>query len=134
MKMYLFATAILMLSLTVMADSFGQEKGRPRMQNVTGIVSKVDATSLTVTQRGDGGDRSTTFTVDAKTKILVQTKDDVITKGEGGRERKTPKTAEGKIGDVKVDQRVAVGFVEAGKAASILVLRPTPPRKGEGER
>ncbi len=123
--------AMLAVALT---DTIGQEREKARPKSITGIVSKVDATSLTVTQRGDGGDRSTTFAVGDKTKVTVQTNEDQAVKGEGGGERKIPKTREGKLADVKADSRVTVTFAEAGKADSILVLRPTPPRKKEGER
>jgi hypothetical protein len=97
-------------------------------------VSKIDAGALTVTQRGESGERMTTFTIGAATKILVQTNEDQVVKGGEGGERKIPKTREGKVGDVKVGERVTVGFIETGKADSIMVLRPTPPRKKEGER
>ncbi|MBM4071670.1 MAG: hypothetical protein FJ271_22475 [Planctomycetes bacterium] len=125
---------LLFLSAAVTADMLAQEKGKPRTMNATGVVSKVAADSLTLVQRGDSGERSTMFAIGAQTKILVQTSDDEVVKGEGGRERKTPKTKEGKAADLKVDQRVTVSYAEAGKADSILVLRPAPARKKEGER
>jgi hypothetical protein len=118
----------------IAADSFGEEKDKPRAKSVTGLVSKIDAAALTVTQRGDSGERMTTFAVGAATKIAVETNEDQVVKGGEGRERKVPKTKESKLGDVKVGDRVTVGFVEAGKADSILVLRPLPPRKKEGEK
>ena len=126
-------TLLAMLAV-VLTHTSGEEEGKPRPKSITGAVSKVDATSLTITQRGDSGDRSTTFAVGDKTKVLVQTSEDQSVKGGEGGERKTPKTREGKLADVKADSRVTVTFAEAGKAESILVLRPTPPRKKEGEK
>lgn len=134
MKACTVGFGLLLLSAAVTTNMLAQEKEKPRAMNATGVVSKVDAGSLTVVQRGDSGERSTTFVVGAQTKILVQTNEDDVVKGEGGRERKIPKTREGKTADLKVDQRVTVSFAEAGKADSILILRPTPPRKKEGER
>ncbi len=134
MKSIMVAFVFVAMSIAVASNSSGQEKGKPRTQSVSGLVSKVDAGTLTITQRGDGGDRSTVFAIGAQTKILIQTNEDNTVKGEGGSERKVPKTKEGKIADVKVDQRVTVGFTEAGKADSLLVLRPTPPRKKESEK
>jgi len=134
MKSCMLGIGLLFLSAAVTADMLAQEKGKPRTMNATGVVSKVAADSLTLVQRGDSGERSTMFAIGAQTKILVQTSDDEVVKGEGGRERKTPKTKEGKAADLKVDQRVTVSYAEAGKADSILVLRPAPARKKEGER
>lgn len=134
MKSCFLGISLLFLSAAVTTNMLAQEKEKPRVINATGIVSKVDAGSLTVVQRGDSGERSTTFVVGAQTKVLVQTNEDDVVKGEGGRERKTPKTKEGKSADLKVDQRVTVSYAEAGKADTILILRPTPPRKKEGER
>jgi len=130
----MFGFALVAMSIVVVADTVGQEKGKPRAQSASGVVSKIDGTSLTITQRGDSGERSTMFAIGAQTKILIQTNEDNIVKAEGGNDRKVPKTKEGKIADVKVDQRVAVGFAEAGKADSVLVLRASPPRKKEGEK
>ncbi len=134
MKSCMFGFALFVSSIAIAADSVGQEKERPRAQSISGVVSKIDGSSLTITQRGDSGERSTVFAIGAQTKILIQTNEDNIVKGEGGRERKVPKTKEGKIGDVKADQRVTVGFAETGKADSVLILRATPPRKKEGEK
>jgi len=134
MKSCMLGLGLLILSAAVPADTVAQEKGKPRTMTVTGVVSKVAADSLTLVQRGDSGERSTTFAIGAQTKILVQTSEDEVVKGEGGRERKTPKTRDAKAADLKVDQRVTVSYAEAGKAASILVLRPTPARKNEGDR
>lgn len=125
---------LLFLSTAAMAEMLAQEKGKPRTMNATGVVSKMAANSLTLVQRGDSGERSTTFVVGAQTKILVQTSEDEVVKGEGGRERKIPKTKEGKAANLKVDQRVTVSYAEAGKADSILILRPALTRKNEGER
>jgi len=129
----LFATAAVTTALALVAIGIAEEKDRPRPRNLTGQVSKIDTGSLTVLQRGDSGERSTTFAISPQTKILVQTDEDEKIKGGEGGERTVPKTREGKIADVKVEQRVTVGFVDAGKADSVLVLRAPKPRKGESD-
>ncbi len=134
MKSCMFGFTLFVMSIAIAADSVGQEKKKPRAQSASGVVSKIDGASLTITQRSDSGERSIIFAIGAQTKILIQTNEDNIVKGEGGNERKVPKTKEGKIADVKADQRVTVGFAEAGKADSVLVQRATPPRKKEGEK
>lgn len=134
MKFGVFVSAFAILSLVSTFNVSGQEKGRPQSKNLTGAVSKVDPTSLTVLQRGDSGDRTTLFAISPSTKILLQTNDDETAKAGEGRERKIPKTKEGASSDIKLNQRVTVSFTETGKADSILVLRPMAPRKNEGEQ
>lgn len=126
--------ALACITAAFVADSSPEEKGKPRFKSVTGVVSKVQAGSLTITQRGDSGERQSDFSVGAQTKIAVESHEDTVTKGEGGSERKTPKTRDGTVADLKVDQRVTVRFTEVGKADSVLIMRPAPPRKKEGER
>lgn len=131
-RIVLMSVAIL---LTVGLAARAEGEGKPRPKSLSGVVSKVDASSITIAQRGEGGERSTAFAIGAQTKILIQTDEDAIVKGEGGTERKIPKTKEAKITDLKADQRVTVTFVEVGKADSVLVQRPAPVRKGgEGDK
>ncbi len=111
-----------------------EEKRKPRPRTMTGRVSRMEANSLTVTQRGDKGERSETFAVGPKARLWVETAADAEVKGEGGRIRKVPARREGKLAEVKVDQRVTVTFTEPGKADSVLVLRPRPRKEGEKER
>lgn len=127
----LFAASAVTTALALVSIGIAEEKDRPRPKTLTGQVSKIDAGALTVLQRGDSGERSTTFTLSPQTKILVQTDADEKIKGGEGGERIVAKTREGKIADVKVEQRVTVSFIETGKADSILVLHAPKPRKGE---
>ena len=132
MKRFQFALLAVVIALGTHGSA--QEKGKARSQMVTGVASKVDANSLTLTQRGDSGERMTSFAITPQTKVLVETSEDMVVKGEGGRERKIPKTREGKVAEVKVEQRITVAFTEAGKADSVRILRSLPARKKEGER
>lgn len=132
--MFRFSSTLLVVAAFVVAThSAAEEKGKPRPKTVTGSISKVDAASLAVTQRGDSGEKTSTFTLNDQTKVLVQTEEDDKLKGEGGRERLVPKTREGKVGDLKLQQRVTITYAEEGKADSILVLRALKARK-EGEK
>lgn len=129
MKGCLLGLGLFVISVVTLPQTPAQEKGKPRVMSATGVVSKVDASALTLLQRGDSGERSIQFALGAQTRVLVQTGEDEVVKGEGGRERKMPKTKEGKTVDLKFEQRVTVSYTEVGKADSVLVLRPTPPRK-----
>ncbi|MBA4065102.1 MAG: hypothetical protein C0501_15590 [Isosphaera sp.] len=109
-----------------------QEKDRPRPATTTGEVAKVDATSLTVTQRGDSGVKSTTFALDAKTKIVLETAEDETVKGEGGERTVTrPKAKDGTAADLKAGQRVTVTHDADKKAAEVVVRRPAKKESGK---
>ncbi len=55
------------------------------MFRITCGVAKVEGTNLTVTARGDKGERTETFTTGTETKVLIETAEDekVKVKGEG---------------------------------------------------
>jgi hypothetical protein len=134
MKSLVFGLALSMFGVFV-AESRAEEGGNKKPQSVAGTVSKVDGSSLTVTRKGDGGEKSTDFTLGSSAKVLVQTNEDNEVKGEGGKVRSIPKTADGKVGDLKVGQNVIVAFTEPGKAETVTVLRAPAPRKGgEGDK
>lgn len=125
--------AILLLGLRLSAD---EGKGKPRPQKLTGTLSKVEGNSLTITTRGDGGERSETFTTDGATKIMIETDQDetVKVKGEGGdRDVTRPKTVPAKLADLKVGQRASVVHAGDKKASEVVGLRPAKERK-EGDK
>jgi hypothetical protein len=112
-----------------------EEKERPRPQTFRGMLTKVEATSITVTSKGDSGERSEIIGLTNTTKIVLESKEDekIKVKGEGGnREITRAKRVEGKLADLKVNQRVTVSVLDK-KAIEILVLRE-PQRKKEGDR
>lgn len=122
--------------LLVGSVALAEEKGKPRPQTTSGELAKVDASSLTVTLRGDRGERSETFTIAADTKILIETAEDetVKVKKEGGERTITqPKVQEGKLSDLKVRQRVSVTYTADKKVTQVTGHRPPKPRKGEGQ-
>ena len=127
-----------------------------RKDNVTrfgGTIAVVTASSLTVTMGGgDGGraPREETVSLNAETKVLVESDEMEEVKGEGGQKRQRAKKVDGAVADLKVGQRVYVRAKD-GVATEILVPRvaakreggeggrkeaaPAPqPRRGEGER
>lgn len=136
MKFQRYGLALLTLGLIFASQSLALEEGEGRRRDtLTGKVSKVDASSLTLSQSGEGGERLSTFALQAATKFSMQTKDNDTVKGEGGRERIVPKTAPATAANLQVGQRVTVTSTEAGKAAEVLILREEAPRKGkEGDR
>jgi hypothetical protein len=111
-----------------------QEKEKQRGQSVAGMLTKVDAISITIARRGDAGVKEDTFKLVATTKVLIETAEDDTVKGEGGRERKVPKTKEGKTADLKTGQRVQVTANASGEALTIRVLRAAKVRPKEGDR
>jgi hypothetical protein len=122
--------------LVIGTVALAEEKSKPRPQTHAGQLTKVEGNALTVTQRGDKGERSETFTVAADTKILIETAEDetVKVKGEGGERTITrPKVQEGKITDLKVGQRVSVTYAADRKVTQVTGHRPPKPRKGEGQ-
>ncbi len=126
------AAAMLLMGAVALAE----EKGKPRPQTSSGELTKVEGNALTVTQRGDKGERSETFTIAGYTKILIETAEDesVKVKGEGGEKTITrPKVQEGKLADLKVGQRVSVTYAADKKVTQVTGHRPPKPRKGEGQ-
>ena len=101
----------------------GEREGGRRSPIVSGFVTKVEGNKFTITRRGDGGERSQTVTIDANTRVQVQTDQDETVKGEGGRERKVPKVAKGAAADVKVGKYVAAAVGEGERAVRVTVLR-----------
>lgn len=125
--------SIAFLALTCTLAS-AQEKEQPRGKKVTGAVTKVDTASITVTRRGDSGVTEDTLKIVASTKVVMETAEDQILKGEGGRERKEPKTKDAKTSDLKTGQRVVVAASANNEAMTIRVLREPKARPKEGDR
>lgn len=131
---------ILGLSLAFLAGSAllaeEKEKPRPKITKLTAEVSKADAASLTVVQRGDSGEKTHAFTLDAKTKIILETDQDetVMVKSEGGEKDVTrPKRKDGTAADLKAGQRVMVTAGEDKKATEVVVIRLKKKKEGEGK-
>lgn len=98
---------------------------------------KIEDSTLTVTRRGDKGVKTETFTLGAKTKILIETDQDetVKVKREGGDKAITrPKVAEGKTADLKTGQRVTVVYGDDRLVTQVTMHRPAKPRKKEGDK
>jgi hypothetical protein len=112
----------------------GEGGGQPRARSVGGVVESVAGSTLTLAQKGDGGARTVTVTLDGNTKIQVQTAEDEEVAGEGGKTKRRPKVVDGSAADLVAGKRVSVSELN-GTAVSVLVLRDAPKREGgEGER
>lgn len=113
----------------ISADS--ERPGRP-LRGFRGSITKLDDKLITVSVGGDAGIRSETFPLEG-VKIFLETSEDMILKGEGGREIRRPKTAEGKLGDLKTGQMVTLQ-IRADKLITITVAREVKREKGEKDR
>lgn len=116
---------------TRIGEGGGEKPERP-LKGFRGEVSKVDDKSITVVQRGDSGARSETFSLEGA-KILVETNEDVIIKGDGGREVARPKTVEGKLSDIKAGQIVTLS-IKADKLTTVTVARQKKGEEKKGEK
>ena len=117
----------LVLGLTLSAvarDSTG-----PRPERFTGTITKVEKTdagvvTVTVTTKTDAGeDKTMTFKLDDKSKVMVAGTE--MEKGRDGVER--PKMVEGKVDDLKEKVKVSVAYTKDTNVA--LFIRVVPPPK-----
>ena len=107
---------------------------KAKTTKVSGMVAKVDATSLTVTvKKGKGAPaEDKTVEIGPTVKVQVQTAEDETVTTKKGKELKRPKVADGALADVKAGKRVTVTVAEDGKkAVSILVHRDRVGKKGK---
>ncbi len=98
--------------------------------NVTGVVARMDATSLTVAVKKKRADpEEKTLEIGTATKVQVQTaEDETITTKHGPSTR--PKVADGALADVKAGKQVTVTIADNGKkAVVVLVLRQQAEKK-----
>ena len=112
---------ILVLS-TGKAPREGEPGGKGRVRNFIGMISKMDGDKMTVTMRGENGERSDIFTITKETSILIETDQDETVKGEGG-DRKKIKIVEGKLPDLKVGQRVTVSTDQGVRTLTVVIMR-----------
>lgn len=132
---YLSGWMIAVLVLGLGSLALAEEKAKPKPQTRSGELTKVEGNSLTLTQRGDQGERSETFTLAADTRVLIETAEDetVTVKGEGGDRSVTrPRLQEGKLADLKTGQRISVTFSEDKKVTQVIGHRAAKPKKKEG--
>jgi hypothetical protein len=122
---------VLVVALLSCSMLTAEEKEKPRPKQWQGVLTKVESASITVTRRGDSGERTTEFMLGNSTTIEAETSDDeVIGKGEGGQDKTRPKRVKITASDLKTGRQVSVTYTQDGKADGILVLRE---RKKEGK-
>jgi hypothetical protein len=152
-----------LLSLAVVATLFAagfgfaqekkpeEKKAEKKGGKVTGVLSKIDGTKLTVTTKGDGGEKTTEFTTNDKTKFFKEEAAEVKKEGEKkegdkpvekkaedkkpadgekkpAEKKPAPKRTEIKLSDLKTGSRVAVMAGEDKVATEVVVL-PAPAKK-----
>ncbi|HPD16808.1 MAG TPA: FecR domain-containing protein [Planctomycetota bacterium] len=111
----------------------GERDGAPRLARVAGEITAVGGASIMVTTRGDRGEATLNIIIRTETRIRIETGETETVVGEGGREVRKPKFAEGAMADLKVGQRVNVTCVDGNKATEVIILRARAAREGEGE-
>jgi Cu/Ag efflux protein CusF len=107
--------------------------GGSKLRTISGTLSAVEGSSLTITRKGDSGVTSDTVASGAATKFYAETDENEIVKGEGGKEGSRPKLAEATAASLKVGQRVTAAVGTDGTAVKVLIHRPAPP-KASGEK
>jgi len=111
--------------------------GAGKRQKIVGEISSVADGSITISQRGDGGPRTSTVTVDAATKVRIESDQMETVRGEGGKTAQRPKIVDGTLADLKAGQNVVALCDQAGKAMEILIKRPPVQKErkeGEGRK
>ncbi len=129
------------------------EKKAEKAARVVGSLTKIDGMKLTVTTKGDGGEKATEYTVTDKTKFFQEEaaapakdgdkpvekkpeekKPEVKKPADGEKKPEVKKPAakrtEIKLADLKTGARVAVMAGEDKVATEVVVL-PAAPKKGD---
>ena len=132
-------------------DKKTEKKAEKKMGKVTGTLTKIDGDKLTVTMKGDAGEKTETFTTNDKTKFYQEeaAAKDAPKDGDKPAEKKAedkkpeaakadekkpaekkpaPKRTEIKLADLKTDTRIAVMAGEDKVATEVVVL-PAPAKK-----
>ncbi len=137
-KVYVLASLFLFAALVVPA--LAKDKApKDTTTKVTGVVARVDATSLTITvKKGKAAAAAPEEKIvgtGSATKVQVETaEDETVTNPKSGKETKRPKVADGTMADVTAGKHVTVSIAEDGKTAvSVLVHRDhaAGPKKGK---
>jgi hypothetical protein len=134
---YVLLLAAVAGTLVFAGAAASEERKAPKALTVSGILASVEGSAITVSFKKDEGrtEGTKTVTVDAETKILIETNEMESKPGEGGKIVQRPKVVEGTLADLKVGQRVTVTCTaETGKAIKVFVSRTPPKENKEGER
>ena len=154
--MRLFSLAVV-AGLLAVGFSYAADEKKPEVKKpaegdkkkpakVTGSLTKIDGMKLTVTTKGDGGEKATEYTVNDKTKFFQEEAAAPAKDGEKPVEKKpeekkpvegekkpadkkpAPKRTEIKLADLKTGARVAV-LAGEDKVATEVVVLPAPAKK-----
>ena len=126
---------VAVLALTGLSIDVGAvEKPSRGRRKVFGELTKVEATAITMTLDGKDAERTATFTLGAKTHVLIETDEDEVFKVKGPAGETTmrqPKVKPGTLADLKTGQRISVVSPDATVAIDIVVKRA---KKKEAEK
>jgi hypothetical protein len=120
-KAYVLASLFLLAALVVPALA-KDKAAKTKTSTVTGVVARVDPTSLTITVKSKGASEEKIVDTGAATKVQVQTAEDETTTNSKGKEVKHPKVADGAMADVKAGKHVTVTLAEDGKTAVCVLV------------
>jgi hypothetical protein len=127
----------LSLSLVVLSAAWAGDEGNrgPRPARTGGEITKVDAASISIMQKKEGGPgQEQTYKIDQNTKVLVQSDEMETVEGEGGRKFERSKWVDGKVEDLKAGQRVNITYLNDTATKIELPKPPAPKAGGEGDR
>lgn len=120
--------AALALAFAGVRGASAAEKKGPPTHTARGELTKIEGKSLTVTSKGDSGEKSVTVTADDSTKILLPSDKPAA----GGKEgAKGTQHVEGKLSDLKVGDRVSVTYKDDNTATRIEVGKPQAPKESK---
>jgi phosphopantetheinyl transferase (holo-ACP synthase) len=127
--------AVCVLVLREQAEKKKVRAPQATTSTVTGMVARIDATSLTITvkkKRADPEEKA--LEVGSVTKVQLETAEDETITDRKGRQITRPKLAHGSMANVKAGKQVTVTIAEDGKkAVSVLVLREQAEKKAENK-
>jgi hypothetical protein len=131
MKKVCVLTSLFLLTSLVVPALAKDKVPQVTTANVTGVVARMDATSLTITVKKKGADpEEKTLETGTATKVQIETAADETITDRKGRQITRPKLADGSMADVKAGKRVSVTIAEDGKkAVGVLVLREQAEKK-----
>src|SRR5262245_57812429 len=116
MRPLLISLALLALACVLAAE----EPKAPKLDKRSGVLGSIGSGELTLIQRGDGGERKTTFLYGPKVKVQRETDDNMTVAGEGGRTREVPKIDDAAATELAAGQRVTITATVEKELVSVL--------------
>lgn len=130
---YQFLALVATLSLT--ANTWAEERERPRPQVFRGELTSIQDSSIRVTMRKEKSETTKSFDLNPKTVIQREIdEDETFGTSESGRQLVRPKRVMATAADLQMGQQVIVNFHEGQPAHEVLVIRAKRKEDREGDR